>query len=89
VFVGIRAERVRLDANGAGQPGGVSRISCRPVTTIYKGKYLDQSFETDFGTIKARIWDSSLDVTQIDGLWWAEKDCIIMPNLESSEGPGS
>lgn len=88
VFIGVRAERVRLAANGARQPDGVSRITCRPATTIYKGKYLDQSLETDFGTIKARIWDSSLDVAQIDGLWWAEKDCMIMPDLEGSDRSG-
>ncbi|MEM7021762.1 MAG: ABC transporter ATP-binding protein [Pseudomonadota bacterium] len=82
-IIGIRAERVRLDANGdAGS--GVNRIPCRPASTIYKGKYLDQSLETDFGTVKARIWDSNVDVSRIDGLWWAERDCMVMPSM----GPG-
>ncbi|MCE3248417.1 MAG: hypothetical protein K0R41_2242, partial [Geminicoccaceae bacterium] len=33
----------------------------------------------DVGTIKARIWDSHVDVSRISGLWWAEADCMIMP----------
>ena len=82
-FVGIRAERVHLDADGAARAAGINRIPCRPASTIYKGKYLDQSLETDFGTIKARIWDSDVDLSRIDGLWWAERDCMIMPSMDS------
>jgi ABC-type Fe3+/spermidine/putrescine transport system ATPase subunit len=87
-FVGIRAERVHLDANGGAAAQGVNRIPCRPASTIYKGKYLDQSLETDFGTIKARIWDSDVDVSLIDRLWWAERDCMIMPSMDSSGRTG-
>jgi spermidine/putrescine transport system ATP-binding protein len=82
-FVGIRAERIHLEVNGAAQSEGGNRIPCRPANTIYKGKYLDQSLETDFGMIKARIWDSDVDLSRIDGLWWAERDCMIMPSMDS------
>jgi hypothetical protein len=85
-IVGIRAERVRLDANGSAAPSGISRIPCRPATTIYKGKYLDQSLETDFGTVKARIWDSDVDLSRIEGLWWAERDCMVMPGSSEETG---
>jgi len=85
-IVGIRAERVRLDANGSAAASGTNRIPCRPASTIYKGKYLDQSLETDFGTVKARIWDSDIDLSQIDGLWWAERDCMVMPGSPEETG---
>jgi spermidine/putrescine transport system ATP-binding protein len=78
VWVGVRAERIFL-----GEPAAAirhaNRMAGRPLTTIYKGKYLDQSVETEVGTIKARIWDSHLDVSQIRSVWWAEGDCMIMP----------
>lgn len=79
VYVGVRAERVRLGAAGVGGATAANQIACRPDTTIYKGKYLDQSLETAVGTIKARIWDSSIDLAAIDNLWWGESDCMVMP----------
>jgi spermidine/putrescine transport system ATP-binding protein len=87
-IIGVRAERVRLDANGGAAAFGINRIPCRPASTIYKGKYLDQSLETDFGTVKARIWDSDIDLSRIEGLWWAERDCMVMPGMESPEETG-
>lgn len=77
VFVGLRAERIRF--GDAPVASGVNRLGCRPGTTIYKGKYLDQSFETGVGTIKARIWDSGIDLERIGSLSWAPGDCMVMP----------
>jgi spermidine/putrescine transport system ATP-binding protein len=78
VWVGVRAERIFLGDPGAAAARS-NRMTGRPLTTIYKGKYLDQSVETEVGTIKARIWDSRLDVSQIKSVWWAEGDCMVMP----------
>lgn len=75
--VGVRAERIFLGTPGAAA-GRTNRLTCRAGTTIYKGKYLDQSVDTEIGEIKARIWDSHLDVSQIESVWWAEKDCMVM-----------
>ena len=59
---GLGRRARRADPFGAASPGAGGRPATsspgRPGTTIYKGKYLDQSFETEVGTIKARIWDS-------------------------------
>ncbi len=77
VFVGLRAERIRF--GGPPVAGAGNQLACRPGTTIYKGKYLDQSFETAVGTIKARIWDSSIDLERIGSLSWTPGDCMVMP----------
>jgi ABC-type Fe3+/spermidine/putrescine transport system ATPase subunit len=78
VHVGVRAERVRLGVSASGDP--TNRIACQPGRTIYKGKYLDQSLDTDLGTIKARIWDSYVDPGSISSLWWSKGDCMVMPS---------
>jgi spermidine/putrescine transport system ATP-binding protein len=81
VAVGVRAERIFL-GNAKAEAGRTNQLPGRPETTIYKGKYLDQSVETEVGTIKARIWDSHVDVSGISSLWWAESDCMIMPQAD-------
>ena len=63
VAVGVRAERIFL-GNPKAEAGRTNQLPGRPETTIYKGKYLDQSVETEVGTIKARIWDSHVDVAR-------------------------
>jgi ABC-type Fe3+/spermidine/putrescine transport system ATPase subunit len=83
VVVGVRAERIFLGSPKA-ELGRANQLPGRPESTIYKGKYLDQSVETEVGTIKARIWDSHVDVSRISGLWWAEADCMIMPHAGSA-----
>jgi spermidine/putrescine transport system ATP-binding protein len=83
VAVGIRAERIFLGSPKA-EVGRANQLPGRPGNTIYKGKYLDQSVETDVGTIKTRIWDSHVDVSRISSLWWAEADCMIMPHAGSA-----
>ena len=81
VFVGVRAERIRLGGPlGDGAPDRrVNQMACAPGITIYKGKYLDQSLATEIGTIKARIWDSSIDLSRIGSLSWPTGDCMVMP----------
>jgi len=78
ITYGVRAERVHLSCGDEQAGSENNRISCRAGTTIYKGKYLDQTVETDLGAIKARIWDSGFDVSQVTNLWWREDDCVIM-----------
>ena len=81
VFVGIRAERIRLGGplHESAPDRLVNQMDCAPGTTIYKGKYLDQSLATEIGTIKARIWDSSIDLSRIGSLSWPTGDCMVMP----------
>jgi hypothetical protein len=47
---------------------------------IYKGKYLDQTVETDIGDFKARIWDSNFEISRYTHLWWRADDGIIIPS---------
>ncbi len=79
VCVGVRAERIRLCGPGEAPTGEPNQAPCRPGTTIYKGKYLDQTVEADFGAVKARVWDSGLDTSRIAQLWWRMEDCVVMP----------
>jgi ABC-type Fe3+/spermidine/putrescine transport system ATPase subunit len=78
---GVRAERVRIaDAADAGAAGLPNRIDCRLGGTVYKGKYFDQTAETDVGPIHARIWEHDADLPQPACLWWREEDCVVMPS---------
>jgi hypothetical protein len=79
VTLGVRAERVQLSNGNAPAEDGQNLLDCRTGTTIYKGKYLDQTVATDVGAMKARIWDSGLEISRITRLWWREDDCVIMP----------
>ncbi len=77
-YVAVRAERVRFALAGATiEEPGTNRLPCTIGTTIYKGKYLDQTLETDIGPIKARIWDRGVDIANLTALWWRESECAI------------
>jgi ABC-type Fe3+/spermidine/putrescine transport system ATPase subunit len=77
VCVAVRAERVRLATEQQGFVQGANGIPCRIGATIYKGKYLDQTLETDFGPVKARIWDRDTDLSDLAYVWWREGDCAV------------
>ncbi len=87
--VAVRAERIRLAPRGAavGEPG-VNALPCTSGATIYKGKYLDQTLDTDIGPVKARIWDRGVDVTDLEALWWRESECAIT-SAENGAGTGA
>jgi len=76
VCLAIRAERIGLGVDAEGE----NAVSCRTGATIYKGKYFDQTLETDFGAIKARIWDRDIDVSAITRLGWRATDCAVTRN---------
>ncbi len=77
VHVAVRAERIRLQGPGSDEEPGANRLPCRTGATIYKGKYLDQTLETDIGPIKARIWDRGVDVKNLSALWWRPSECAV------------
>ena len=79
VCVGVRAERVRLGLGDAAANDLPNRVACRPGSTIYKGKYLDQRADTKLGAVSARIWDRTLDISQVTHLWWPKEDCVVVP----------
>lgn len=79
VCVGVRAERVRLELGDAAANDRPNLVACRPGNTIYKGKYLDQPADTTLGTVSARIWDRTLDISQVTHLWWPKEDCVVVP----------
>ena len=87
--IAVRAERVRLTPHDAGiDERGVNTLPCTSGATIYKGKYLDQTLDTDIGPIKARIWDRGVDVTDLAALWWRESECAIT-SAENGAGAGA
>jgi len=78
VCLAIRAERVRLsNTGGDGQNDGINRLPCRSGATIYKGKYVDRTLDTDIGQVKARIWDRDADLVDLAYLWWREDECAV------------
>lgn len=86
--VAVRAERIRLaPAGAAADVPGVNRLPCRTGTTIYKGKYLDQTLETDIGPIKARIWDRGVDLAGSTALWWRESECAVTAAADPVDPP--
>ena len=86
--VAVRAERIRLAPRGAAvDEPGVNSLPCTSGATIYKGKYLDQTLDTDIGPVKARIWDRGVDVTDLEALWWRESECAIT-SAENGAGIG-
>ena len=87
--VAVRAERVRLAPAGTSlEEPGTNRLPCTIGTTIYKGKYLDQTLETDIGPIKARIWDRGVDIADLAALWWRESECAITA-ADDAAGPSA
>ncbi len=86
VCLAVRAERIRLAGADGGDGGdGVNRLPCRSGATIYKGKYLDRTLETDIGEIKARIWDQAADLPDLTSLWWREDECAITQVLKDDD----
>lgn len=78
VCVAVRAERVRLSNRAAdGQEEGVNRLPCQSGITIYKGKYVDRTLDSDVGPLKARIWDRDADIADLASLWWREEECAV------------
>ena len=77
VAVAVRAESVRLGADGQIASDQSNRIDCRASSTIYKGKYLDRTLECEFGLLKARIWDKANEPSRPAYAWWRAEDCAI------------
>ncbi|MDA0230420.1 MAG: ABC transporter ATP-binding protein [Proteobacteria bacterium] len=87
VCLAVRAERVRLsNASGGGQKDGVNRLPCHSGATIYKGKYIDRTLDTDIGSIKARIWDRDADLADLASLWWREDECAVTQMAAAADG---
>ena len=87
--VAVRAERIRLAPHGAAiDESGVNTLPCTSGATIYKGKYLDQTLDTEIGPVKARIWDRGVDVADLEALWWRESECAIT-SAENGAGTGA
>ena len=78
VCLAVRAERIRLsNAAGGGPADGINRLPCRSGATIYKGKYIDRTLDSDIGAVKARIWDRDADLADLAFLWWREDECAV------------
>ncbi len=66
----------------------INALPCTSGATIYKGKHLDQTLDTDIGPVKARIWDCGVDVGNLEALWWRESECAIT-SAEKGAGAGA
>ena len=67
-FCGVALGGERIDARAAANDLP-NRVSCRPGGAIYKGKHLDQLADTNLGTVGARVWNRTLDISKIARLW--------------------
>ena len=75
--VAVRAERIQLGPTPAQDTQSINHLPCRPGATIYKGKYVDQMLATDTGSVKARVWDRSMEISKATAFWWRVSDCAI------------
>ncbi len=76
-YVAVRAERLKIGHKD--NPGrGENQIDCRPGSRLYRGKYIDQSVVTSFGTVRVRIWDRTMQTEQFDCISWRVDDCVII-----------
>ncbi|MGD9538181.1 MAG: ABC transporter ATP-binding protein [Alphaproteobacteria bacterium] len=82
--IAVRAERIKFGAAPEGAGETVNRLPCRPGSTIYKGKYVDQTLETEIGPVKARVWDRGVRLDEIAAIWWRAGECAVMP-VEAGE----
>jgi ABC-type Fe3+/spermidine/putrescine transport system ATPase subunit len=84
VCIAIRAERIHLAGSSADVPPDAIQVPCQIAATIYKGKYLDQSLDTEIGRFKARIWDRAIDISRSTLLWWRVGEAAVT----LADGPG-
>jgi ABC-type Fe3+/spermidine/putrescine transport system ATPase subunit len=76
--LGVRAERVKLDPGQ--QLPEQNLLQGKVHSHVYKGKYLDVTFETDIGHIKSRIWDAEQAPAHVQRIGWAGAACTVMPD---------
>lgn len=77
VVTGVRAERVRL-SNANEAPLSANGISCRRRASVYKGKYLDLTLDTEIGPIRTRLWDVDAAPTEPTFIHWSHDTCTVM-----------
>ena len=77
--IAVRAERIKFGTPPEGIGEAVNLVPCRPGSTIYKGKYVDQTVETDLGPLNARVWDRGIELSNISSIWWRASECAVTP----------
>ena len=77
VLVALRAERVGIgEISDAGDD--FNTLSCTAGECLYRGKYMDRTVETEFGPVRARIWDRSQQLSDCKQISWRFEDCVIL-----------
>ncbi len=79
VCCAFRSEKVHPSAQGEAD-GRMNRLEGTLASRIYKGKYLDITYQTAIGPIRMRAWDAhavSDDVAQIE---WRADQTILFPS---------
>jgi len=79
VCVAVRSERVKIGVQPEGEVVG-NVLSCSPGEYLYRGKYVDQSVETELGIVRARIWDTTQQISDFREIFWRRDDCAVTPD---------
>jgi spermidine/putrescine transport system ATP-binding protein len=81
VCCAFRSERVRFPGDAA--PADVmNRMEGRLSNRIYKGKYLDITYETPIGPVRMRVWDAHAGGGDAERIEWRADHTILFPALE-------
>ena len=75
--IGVRAERVRLSDTREGHPS-VNGFPCHRTASVYKGKYLDLTLDTQVGPIRSRLWDVDSAPADPTYIHWSHDTCTVM-----------
>lgn len=76
VCCAFRSEKVRVANSGSSNPG-MNSIEGRLSSRIYKGKYLDITYDTRIGPVRTRIWDSQIAEDENATIEWRADQTII------------
>jgi ABC-type Fe3+/spermidine/putrescine transport system ATPase subunit len=75
--IGVRAERVRLSEKREDHPK-VNGFACQRTASVYKGKYLDLTLDTQVGPIRSRLWDVDAAPADPACIHWSHDTCTVM-----------
>lgn len=76
VCCGFRSERVHLSEE---ENGETNHLEGRLTSHIYKGKYLDLTYQTAIGPIRMRSWQSNAAPTETARIAWRKDQTILCP----------
>ena len=77
ILVAFRSERVKI-GDSIDTSKACNTLPCTAGDRLYRGKYVDQTAETEFGPVRARIWDRSQQLSDFKQISWRFDDCVVL-----------